>query len=102
MPRRNNNTVEGRIEFEVGNMLMKKSKPTGNAAHIIVPKSTIGKTLIVIVPKRQADLKLIQSNKPERMGFSVDPEICCNKCGNPLFRPAWDKKKELELCKCKH
>lgn len=94
---------KGRFEFDIGNMLLKKSRPSGNAAHLIVPKSTIGKTLIIIIPRRQSDigrLEFIKDSEKMKGNYRVNPDIQCNKCGMPLLRPAWDKKEELMLCQC--
>lgn len=92
--------VRGEIVFEVGNMFTKKATRSGNAGHVAVPKSLIGKTIIVIVPAKKTDLKLIQANHPSKLSYAINPDMLCEKCKLPLLRPAWDKKEELMLCQC--
>jgi len=89
------NINKGKIEIAISNILVKKAKASGNAAHVIVPKNTIGKNLIVLIPSNQKDTKTFTLYE------DINQNIMCNKCKKPLFRPVWDKKKELELCSCK-
>lgn len=92
--------VQGEITFEVGNMFTKKATKSGTSGHVAVPKSLIGKKVIIIVPARQTDLKLIQKNRPTNISYSVNPELICPDCGKPWGLPKHADRR-IKTCDCR-
>ncbi len=94
--------VEVKIGFNVKNMFVKHVTKSGNAGHVMIPKRLIKSRVVVIVPERQIDIKLIEaSNKPSKISFGINPELICSKCGKPWGRPAGKRFEDIETCDCK-
>lgn len=88
-----------RMDVELREIILKKARKFSNSAHVIMPKKYINKKIIIGLPKRQPDLKMIQESSS--INLNMNPDLICPECGKPWGRPAGKDFEDMKTCDCK-